>query len=447
MRLAHVLARPVRKDRGSGGFLIQPYRGFGSPDEIFLMGRVYRQPRVGQQMRTTSARRDFLDVIRRVLRRGVAGAMIRAEVAHPKQLAKQNEAKNGACQNTDCLHEQNEAKTNVNQTHVQADNDGYFRVLLHPHPPLTNEQQWHSITLELLEPQETQSLENAHENRSVQGHVYIPPDNAKRVIISDIDDTVMYTGVVNKVKMMWRLFMQGPHSRVAFPGVASLYRGLHLGPSGDEYNPMLYVSRAPWGIYEILQEFFRIHRIPNGPILFLREWGITWRSPLPRRAEDHKFVLIRQMIELYHDYPFVLIGDSGQHDPEIYAQIVKEYPGRVEAVYIRNVTHSKRRNRAIEALAKRVIDSGSSLVLASDSFSMAKHAADHGLINAASMREVLQEHQAEPESTPPAKTIRLGENSESETKDAIDQGELEEALEENVGRESPANVIVESRKR
>ena len=41
---------------------------------------------------------------------------------------------------------------------------------------------------------------------------------------------------------------------------------------------MLYVSRAPWGIYEILEEFFRRHDIPVGPILFLREWGLSWRA-------------------------------------------------------------------------------------------------------------------------------------------------------------------------
>ena len=101
---------------------------------------------------------------------------------------------------------------------------------------------------------------------------------------------------------------------------------------------MLYVSRAPWGIYEILEEFFHRHEIPVGPILFLREWGISWRHPVARRAIDHKQVLIEAMMRLYHDMPFVLIGDSGQHDPEIYRRIVDETRARVRAVYIREVT-------------------------------------------------------------------------------------------------------------
>jgi phosphatidate phosphatase APP1 len=98
---------------------------------------------------------------------------------------------------------------------------------------------------------------------------------------------------------------------------------LHAGTSGDQQNPMLYVSRAPWGIYEVLEEFFDRHGIPVGPILFLREWGVSWTSPLPRKAEDHKRELIHNMLALYGDLPFVLIGDRGQHDPEIYRQIVE----------------------------------------------------------------------------------------------------------------------------
>jgi phosphatidate phosphatase APP1 len=162
--------------------------------------------------------------------------------------------------------------------------------------------------------------------------------------------------------------------------VAALYRAMHAGLSGSERNPMLYVSRAPWGIYDVLDEFFQMHGIPVGPMLFLREWGITWKSPVPRKAEDHKRELIGNMLTLYKDLPFVLIGDSGQHDPEVYRQIVDEHPGRVAAVYIRNVSRDPSRLREIEELAKAVTAAGSSMVLAADSLAMADHAAELGLI-------------------------------------------------------------------
>src|SRR3954471_6984878 len=113
-----------------------------------------------------------------------------------------------------------------------------------------------------------------------------------------------------------------------------------------EHNPMLYVSRAPWTNYEVLDAFFGLHGIPVGPLLFLREWGLTVQSPLPRRGKGHKLELIGNMLRLYRGLPFVLVGDSGQRDPEIYARVVRENPGRVLAVYVRNVSRDPARVRA-----------------------------------------------------------------------------------------------------
>ena len=146
---------------------------------------------------------------------------------------------------------------------------------------------------------------------------------------------------------------------------------------------MLYVSRAPWGIYEVLEEFFRQHDIPVGPVLFLREWGVSWRSPMPRRAEDHKRVLIEAMMELYSDLPFVLIGDSGQHDPQVYRDAVQRFGSRVCAIYIRDVgPRGARVSGEIEAIRAEVAAAGTGIVIAPDTLPMAEHAADQGLISA-----------------------------------------------------------------
>ena len=139
---------------------------------------------------------------------------------------------------------------------------------------------------------------------------------------------------------------------------------------------MLYVSRAPWGIYDILETFFQRHDIPHGPILFLREWGISWRSPLPRRAEDHKRALIEAMMALYAEMPFVLIGDSGQHDPEVYLRVVEAHGARVRAVYIRDVAaRGAERAAEVAAMAAAVRAAGSHMVLAADSLAIAEDAA------------------------------------------------------------------------
>jgi phosphatidate phosphatase APP1 len=401
-RALHLLARPAKGAGGRGGLVVQPYRGYGSEAEVFLMGRVFRQGGMGARLREGTWRRDLLDVARRLLRRGVGGAVLVARFGGTEH-------------------------------RVTTDRDGYFRVHLHPRQPPPAARLWHPMDLELLSPP----------GAGGTGALFVPPPTARYVVISDIDDTVMETGVANKVVMLWRLFAQGARSRVAFPGVAALYKALHGGVSGGEWNPLLYVSRGPWSLYEVLDEFFHLHGIPVGPILFLREWGLTLSRPLPRRAKDHKLALIRHMLALYRDRPFILIGDSGQRDPEVYARAVREHPGRVLAIYIRNVSRRPARPRAIEALAREVVGAGSSLLLAADSFAMAAHAAERGLIAAEALAEVLAERMAQQGAPALQPTLTVRRPTPEDTRAAVEQGAVDAALEGETGTAAPPNVVVE----
>ncbi|HRO13205.1 phosphatase domain-containing protein, partial [Amaricoccus sp.] len=288
-----LLARPVRRARGRRGVVLQPYRGYGSPTRIFVIGRAFWQ-RTDAAGGAADGASELRDILRRIRRRPVRAARIRARFYGAEHL-------------------------------VETDGDGYFRVDMAPGAPPPADRLWHRLELAMEVPEAV----------SACAEVYIPPAASRLVVISDIDDTVMHTGVANKAAMLWHLFVADAASRTVFPGVAALYRALHGGAGGGEMNPILYVSRAPWGIYEVLEEFFQRHDIPVGPILFLREWGLSWKHPLPRRAVDHKRHLIEAMMRLYDDRPVVLIGDSGQRDPEIYREIVAAHPGRVRAVYIR----------------------------------------------------------------------------------------------------------------
>lgn len=393
-RLLHHFARPVRESEGAEGLVIETYRGYGDRHDIHLMGRVYRQP--GGQTREPEAG-DLRAALKRLLRRG-----------EPRQALT--------------------ARFGTAEQQVVTDRDGYFHVQLPLAEPPPADRLWHQLDLIVELPSGRTTV--------AKGQVFIPPARARYVVISDIDDTVILTGVANKMMMFWRLFAQGVQSRVAFPGVAALYRALH----GDEQNPILYVSRGPWSIYSMLQAFFQRHRIPVGPVLFLREWGIRLHRPLPRRSRDHKLKLIRDMLALYQDLPFVLIGDSGQHDPEIYARVVAENPGRVQAIYIRNVSRDADRIAAIEQLAQEVLDAGSSLLLATDSVAMAEHAAAHGLVPEDTPRIVAGERAVEGDrGKHPLRAVRRG--SRGQTKRAVREGALERTLEQG---QEPPNTVVES---
>ena len=97
------------------------------------------------------------------------------------------------------------------------------------------------------------------------------------------------------------------------------------------------------------------------------------------------------MVELFETYPalpFILVGDSAQEDPEIYAAMAERFPGRVLAVYIRNVHPHPERSTSVQTLADRVLKAGSSLVLADDTLAAARHAAEHGWIADSALAEI-----------------------------------------------------------
>ncbi|SFR80648.1 Phosphatidate phosphatase APP1 [Marinobacter daqiaonensis] len=347
----HVLAAPVKGDSGRGGLFIQAYRGFGSRNRLFLMGRVFRQPGFGASLREDRLRRDLIDLVRRLLRKPITGARVRVRY-----------------KDTDTI--------------VETDRHGFFRVDMEL-GSMPSDVSWHEMELSLDKPSDDRA--------STSGEFFTPLSHARYGVISDIDDTVVYTGVANTAMMMWRLFAQGAESRVVFPGVPALYQAFHQGCEGREGNPLFYVSRGPWSIYEVLVEVFRRNRIPHGPILILREWGMKRGSLMPRRAKDHKLDSIRHLLEMYQDMRFVLVGDSGQRDPEIYSDVLREYPDRILGIYIRDVSNTPERSEAIAELAREARETGCDLILAADNVAMAEHAADQGLIDPGAVDAVREE--------------------------------------------------------
>ncbi|MEO5903341.1 MAG: App1 family protein, partial [Gemmatimonadaceae bacterium] len=143
-----------------------------------------------------------------------------------------------------------------------------------------------------------------------------------------------------------------------------------------------------------ISEFMGLQNIPKGPIL-LRDWDINLAALSASRHFEHKGVAIRNIMGLYPALQFILIGDSSQHDPEIYRQIVSEFPNRILAIYIRDVTRSPERASSIKLLADEVLAASSTLVLAEHTVDTAKHAAEHGWINAKSLPDIGEEKRAD----------------------------------------------------
>jgi phosphatidate phosphatase APP1 len=124
----------------------------------------------------------------------------------------------------------------------------------------------------------------------------------------------------------------------------------------------------------MLVDFLNVHGVPYGP-LFLKDWSLSVLG----KHRDYKLGVIRRLLRTYQDLPFVLIGDSGEEDPEIYLQAVREHPGRVKAVYIRVVTAGER-DAEIMAMADEARKLGTEMLAVPDTTAAAEHAASIGLI-------------------------------------------------------------------
>jgi phosphatidate phosphatase APP1 len=177
-------------------------------------------------------------------------------------------------------------------------------------------------------------------------------------------------------------------TRLPIPGMPALFAALARGSQGTKLrNPIFYISSSPWNLYELIVEFFKLQEIPAGPLL-LRDWGLTSDTRIAGRHHEHKLGAIERVLAESPGLPFLLIGDSGQADPEIYREAVHRYPGRIRAVYIRRVRRDADRDRAIALLADEIHAAGSELLVTDDARAAARHAAERQWIAAEAVAEV-----------------------------------------------------------
>ncbi|WP_026754001.1 App1 family protein [Sediminibacter sp. Hel_I_10] len=221
------------------------------------------------------------------------------------------------------------------------DDEGYFRVeeSLENLRALSNEEGWVPFELSYDDVTIERTIIN---NNRFPGELLIPSDDAQFGVASDIDDTILHTGVVSTLK--WRVIynsiFKNAKSRLPLDGAAAFYHLLHRGVSGENANPIFYVSHSPWNLYRYLELFLKQNRFPKGPIL-LRSLG----SFLQRKNKDEKPQKQKEIINLLKTYPklpFILIGDSGEHDADIYIEIAENHPDRILAIYLRSVKHKKK---------------------------------------------------------------------------------------------------------
>jgi phosphatidate phosphatase APP1 len=210
---------------------------------------------------------------------------------------------------------------------------------------------------------------------------------ATLAVVSDLDDTVVESGITRGLEVLRLTLLTEVSKRTPLSGAAELYRALSF-PRGGGSVPVFYLSTSPWNLYEVLTRFLVLRRFPAGPLL-LTDWGPSRTNLFRVPTKQHKLTLIRSLLSDYPALQIVLIGDTGQLDPEIYATIAQEAPDRIRAVYVRR-TVGMPAKRAVElrGLVRRVAASGVPMLVVENSVQIAEHAAGIGLLDAADVQTV-----------------------------------------------------------
>jgi phosphatidate phosphatase APP1 len=348
------VARAVRSAFDDGPFQILAYRGYGNGRVAYINGRAQENRGATKSGDKDSTLQNLLNTYRRADSNPLAHAQLVVEYEH-----------------VSCA--------------VKADDEGFFTTRIDLPAPVKVDKEWNEYRVDLIEP-----ARPGVDRAKSMGEILVPAPSARFGVISDIDDTVIQSRVSNFLLAARTVMLGNARTRLPFPGVAGFYQALRDGATGDEKNPIFYVSSSPWNLYDVISEFMDLQKIPRGPIL-LRDWDISLGSLSSNRHFDHKGAALRNIMHTYPDLPFILIGDTSQHDPEIYRQIVSEFPNRVKAIYIRDVTHNEERSTAVKKLAGELVAAQAVLVLSEDTFGAATHAAEQGWIS----REALPNVQAE----------------------------------------------------
>ncbi|MBA3478408.1 MAG: DUF2183 domain-containing protein [Lautropia sp.] len=329
--------------------IIRPHIGQVIERRLLLGGRLLREGALSPATATTPRWRNLLNTYHSFIHAKVADARLEAEFGDAR-------------------------------TEVRTDREGYFSVEMELPAPVAGPL-WQEVHFRLLE-----APGYVGPPVTAQGLVLVHPLRSRFAVISDVDDTVLTSNVTRRFRMILKVLLSNAHTRLPFAGVGAFYRALEKG-HGEEHNPIFYVSNGPWNLHDLLVDFFRLNDIPLGPIL-LRDWGahlVLARKP----TGTHKRNQISRIMEFFPRVPVVLIGDSGEHDPEIFAAIARDFPGRVDTIYIRCVNDGRRRE--VEALGEELRSNGVDFLLVPDSEGAAVHAAGKGLIPAQAIEAVRQD--------------------------------------------------------
>ncbi|MBA2584785.1 MAG: DUF2183 domain-containing protein [Bacteroidetes bacterium] len=340
--------------------VIIPYRGYGNRLSLYISGTVSEDKGLAKPIEEHSIWENMRAMIKRFISDEIPGVRVKATFMGKQMTGITNER-------------------------------GFFHFkfdLIGMEIPDLN---WQFVELELLD-----FIIPLQKKTTATGEVLILKENEKQFgVISDIDDTVLVSHATNSIKKTRLMLFKNAITRLPFEGVAGFYNALSRGKGDNNQNPIFYVSSSQWNVYDLLLDFCRHRNIPDGPFLLQHFHPLKLKHLFKGKNQldkhVHKIKKIRHLLTTFDFLNFILIGDSGQKDAEIYKSICFEFPGRILAIYIRDIKKSKAKK--VTLIGKQLNHVGVEMLLIKDTLLAAKHAVDKGFINEDALIEVVYERE------------------------------------------------------
>ena len=287
------------------------YRGYANNREAFITARVVEDSGLTKPRADQNVWRNAMATIKRFSSDEIAGVNVVATFNNTSQTA-------------------------------MTDEYGFveFRFEIDPAQRRNTENTWFPVQFKLID----KVVEDQPETRAT-GEILKIGSSPDKIIVSDIDDTIMISYSTQVLKKLRLMLFKNAYTRMPFNGVINFYHSLRISNSGDAHAPFFYVSSSEWNLFDLLDDFFRQNKLPKG-VFLLRKLNYSiykfWKSG--GGNHEHKYEQIRSLLQFYPEKKFVLLGDSGQRDPDIYKRLAYEFPTRIEKVYIHKLKSSRTDN-------------------------------------------------------------------------------------------------------
>jgi phosphatidate phosphatase APP1 len=167
-------------------------------------------------------------------------------------------------------------------------------------------------------------------------------DDHETGVISDIDDTLLVSHSTRMIRKIALQLFKNAHTRKTIPMLQNWHGYLKELNDANHPKDFFYVSNSEWNLYDFLVDFFEINGLPKG-VFFLQNLKKGLRDLIisGKGHKSHKIDNIEFLLRFYPQKKYILVGDNGQKDMEIYYSVVKKFPERIKGVMIRKLPYIK----------------------------------------------------------------------------------------------------------